>query len=294
MLPDDSPPRNHAQHRAITFRLSTAPPFDGPGLFRFFADHAIAGVESASAQSYSRAIRLETGEARFTVRLLGSAGVQCDAWLHSVSDRPQLEAAIARLFDLDADSGLIDAALARDPALAPTVRGTPGVRLPGSLDAHETLFRTLLGQQVSVAAARTVLGRVCRELTDGSGLFPTAQQFALRGRQVLRGPMARITSIVAVAEALASGDLIVNDRMPLAELTSTLKSQRGIGPWTADYVAMRVLGSPDVPLASDLIMVQSASALGIASSARQLLAVGERWAPWRSYAGLHLWRAANR
>ncbi|MBC7519206.1 MAG: DNA-3-methyladenine glycosylase 2 family protein [Microbacteriaceae bacterium] len=276
-----------------TLQLLTRPPFDGAGIMRFFADHAISGVEDWSIDSYRRALSLPRGNATIEVKLCAS-GIECRARLSSPDDQPHLEKMLRRLFDLDADSALIDTALAHHPGLGGVVRANPGVRLPGSIDAHETLFRTLLGQQVSVAAARTVLGRVCRELTDGSGLFPTAAQFAERGTAVLRGPVARVASIVALAEALASGSLIVNDRMSPGELTRTLLGQRGIGPWTAGYVAMRVLGSPDILLSSDLIMVQSARKLGLAYSARELALLGERWAPWRSYAGLQLWRAANR
>ena len=274
----------------VTLRLPARAPFDGVGLMRFFADHAVAGLESGDDTFYERPVRLPGGIAQLRVTLDGDSGVTCTAWLESIADVAPLVSRVRRLFDLDADSVAIDEALAADPVLAPLVAGRPGIRLPGSIDADEALFRTLVGQQISVAAARTVLGTVTRQLgTDG--LFPTAAQFAERGREVLRGPATRIATIVGVAEAIAGGELRLDLGMPAAEFIARLTAMPGIGPWTAGYLAMRVLGNPDVLLASDLVMQQSAAALGLPASARGLAGHGARWAPWRSYAGLHLWRA---
>ncbi len=258
---------------------------------RFFADHAVPGLESASDQLYERSVRLPHGRAHVSIELDSTGtGIRCTARLESVADVATLVARVRRLFDLDADSFAIDEALSADPTLAPLVAATPGIRLPGSLDAEETLFRTLIGQQISVAAARTVLGRLTADLgTDG--LFPTAAQLAEHGREVLRGPASRIRTIVGVAEALASGDLVLDLATPVDEFEANLVRLPGVGPWTAGYLALRVLGSPDVLLASDLVILQSAAALGLPGSTRALEAHGVRWAPWRSYAALHLWRA---
>ena len=162
--------------------------------------------------------------------------------------------------------------------------------MPGSLDTEETLFRTLIGQQISVAAARTVLGRLVTDLGE-DGLFPTATALAERGREVLRGPASRIKTVVGVAEALASGNLVLDVATPVDEFEANLMRLPGVGPWTAGYLAMRVLGNPDVLLTSDLVILQSAAALGLPATAKALAAHGQRWAPWRSYAALHLWRA---
>jgi AraC family transcriptional regulator of adaptative response / DNA-3-methyladenine glycosylase II len=123
------------------------------------------------------------------------------------------------------------------------------------------------------------------------GLFPTAVQLAEKGREVLRGPATRIATIVGVAEALARGELTLDLATPVDEFEANLVRLPGVGPWTAGYLAMRVLGSPDVLLTSDLVVVQSAAALGLPAAAKALAAHGGRWAPWRSYASLHLWRA---
>ncbi len=277
----------------VTLRLPARPPFDGAGLMRYFADHAIRGVEEGDGRSFARRVRLPRGTAHLRIELDGPSAVTCTARLDEVADVAPLVTRVRRLLDLDADSESIDEALRSDPALAPSVDAHPGVRLPGSLDIDEALFRTLIGQQVSVVAATTVLGRISEEL-GGSGLFPTATDFAERGREVLRGPATRVAAIVGVAEALASGSLRLDLGMPVEELTAALVALPGVGPWTAGYVAIRALGAPDVLLGTDLVMQQSAAALGLPSAARRLSDYGARWAPWRSYAGLHLWRSANR
>jgi AraC family transcriptional regulator of adaptative response / DNA-3-methyladenine glycosylase II len=261
---------------------------------KFFVDHAVSGIESGDLSSYRRAVRLPHGVATIDLRLAdstsGDSAILCTARLDNVADLGALVARVRRLLDLDADSEAIDAALSRDPHLAASVLARPGVRLPGSLDPDEALFRTLIGQQISVAAARTVLGRLAAELGD-DGLFPTAAQIAERGRDVLRGPATRIATIVGAAEALASGSLRLDVGMPVDELTANLLALPGVGPWTAGYLAMRVLGNPDVLLTTDLVMLKSAAGLGLPATARGLAEYGTRWAPWRSYAGLHLWRS---
>lgn len=273
----------------VTLNLPARAPFDGPELMRFFADHAIPGLESGDETFFERPIRLPGGIARVRLTLDGD-GIACTAHLDRIADIAPLVSRLRRMFDLDADSVAIDESLASDAVLAPLVAARPGIRLPGAIDADEALFRTLVGQQISVAAARTVLGTLTRELgTDG--LFPTARQFAEGGREVLRGPASRVATILEVARAIASGELILDLGMPAAEFTARLIAIPGIGPWTAGYLAMRVLGNPDVLLATDLVIQQSASALGLPATARGIAAHGARWAPWRSYVGLHLWRA---
>lgn len=274
---------------SITLRLPARAPFDGAGLMSFFADHAVSGLESGDASSFERKLRLPSGVAGVRMTLDGD-GILCVAHLHDVSDVPALVSRVRRLFDLDADSVAIDEALGADDQLGPLVSALPGLRLPGAVDADEALFRTLVGQQISVAAARTVLGTITRELgTDG--LFPTARQLAEGGRGVLRGPASRVSTILGAAEAMASGQLQLDLGLSTEELTARLVALPGIGPWTAGYVAMRVLGNPDILLSTDLVMQQSAAHLGLPSTAAGLARHGASWAPWRSYAGLHLWRA---
>jgi AraC family transcriptional regulator of adaptative response / DNA-3-methyladenine glycosylase II len=300
----------------LSLRLPARAPFDGASVIRFLAARAIAGVETAddgpSGVAYARALRLPHGPAVVRLSLTGSAqspAVQCDAALADVADLAPLVARVRRLLDLDADAEAIDAVLAADPALAPSVAASPGLRVPGAVDPEEIVFRALVGQQVSVAAARTALTRLTDALGEpialplpgdalaqgSSGgftrLFPTAAAIAEHGREVLRGPARRIDAIVGVAEALAEGSLTIDVGESREDLERRLVALPGIGPWTAGYIALRVLGSPDVLLTGDLALRQGAARLGLPSEPRTLAAYGSRWAPWRSYAGLHLWKA---
>lgn len=273
----------------ITLRLPVREPFDAAGILQFLRDHAVVGLETADQYSFSRLIRLPGGLARITLSRDELPGILCSARLDSLTDLSTLVSRVRRFLDLDADSLAIDTELGADPALAPSVAAHPGVRLPGSLDPHEVLFRTMLGQQVSVAAARTVIGRIASELSATPGLFPTATEIAEHGFEVLRGPQSRVAAIVGAARVLAAGELALDVGMPADELIRGLVALPGIGSWTAGYVAMRVLGSPDILLTTDLVMLASARKLGLPDTARGLADHGERWAPWRSYAGLHLW-----
>jgi len=286
----------------IHLLLPARAPFDGQGVLDFLGARAITGVERAQDSGYSRTLRLPHGWAELDLSLAGSAEtpmVSCTARLSNLADLAPLVSRVRRLFDLDADAQAIDRALAADPALAGSVARTPGIRLPGSLDPDETLFRALLGQQVSVASARTALSRLTAALGDPLPghpeklLFPTAARIATDGAAVLRGPAARIRSIIGVAEALATGELAVDVGESREDLEARLTALPGIGPWTAGYVAMRVLGSPDILLTSDLALRQGADRLGLPATASPLAEYGSRWAPWRSYAGMHLWRAAG-
>ena len=316
----------------ITLQLPARAPFDGLGVLRFLGTRALPGMETASpgphsspgtagtaGTHYARTMRLPHGPATVHLTLAGTAtapAVSCAAWLSSLADLAPLVSRVRRLLDLDADAAAIDEGLGRDPALASNVQRTPGMRLPGSVDPEETLFRALLGQQVSVVSARTSLTRLCHALGDrlpGTSvdadtdtdtepdatrhklalLFPTASAIAAHGRDVLRGPAARIDTIVRTAEALASGELVISAADDRVGLETTLRARAGIGPWTAGYLMMRVLGSPDVLLTSDLALRQGAARLGLPTTPGALDARGAGWAPWRSYASMHLWRAAG-
>ncbi|WP_369960381.1 AlkA N-terminal domain-containing protein [Leifsonia sp. EB34] len=297
---------------SLTLRLPARAPFDGGRVLAFLGARAIEGMEAAVtgaadsaaaiAPSYSRALRLPHGPATIRLTLAGDAdapAVECEATLADMADLAPLVARVRRLLDLDADAEAIDAALAADPVLAPAVAAAPGIRVPGAVDPEEILFRALIGQQVSVPAARTALARLTAALGEPvaiggfTRLFPTAAAIAERGREVLRGPGKRIDAIVGAAAALADGSLAIDVGESRAELEARLVALPGIGPWTAGYVALRVLGSPDVLLTGDLALRQGAARLGLPAEPRELAARGALWAPWRSYAGMHLWESAH-
>ncbi len=294
-----------AEGTTVSVRLAARPPFDGDGVLRYLADHAITGVERVDLHdgSAERLLQLPGGEAHVRVMLdRERPGVRVSARLSTLNDLQPLTARVRRWFDLDADSPAIDDHLRRHEVLAPLVRAVPGIRIPGSVDAAETLLRTMVGQQISLAAARTVLGRLAADLDELTGheqldgalrRFPSAEVIALHGLSVLRGPHTRVRAIHATASALASGELAIDVGASTADLRAHLLQRAGIGPWTADYVTMRVLGSPDVLLTTDLVLLRSLRERGAAANARDAAQLGERWAPWRSYATLQLWRAAS-
>ena len=203
-----------------------------------------------------------------------------------------------RLFDLDADPEAIDDALAGDPVLSSAVRSAPGTRLPGTTDGFELAVRAIVGQQVSVAGARTTLGRIAERVRRAAarrptgrscGSFPTAERLAEAPREVFGMPGARAAAIVALARAVADGELDLSgtaDREPTIE---RLRAIAGVGEWTAAYVAMRALRDPDAFPAGDLGVRHGFESLGLAHDPGAIRAYAERWRPWRAYAAMHLW-----
>lgn len=284
---------------SIDLALPYREPFDAAGVFTWFAARALDGVENAAADSYARTLALPGGPAWFRVYESGPT-LRLTARLTSFADLPLLITRVRRLFDLDADPAGIDDVLGSHPELYPRVAAIPGIRVPGTSDAHEMLIRAMVGQQITVAAARTALTRLAAALGeryDGDPsttlLFPTMAAIAEHGLEVLRGPAARITAIRDAAAALASRELSLNSSDDSPAQREALLAMRGIGPWTADYVRMRVTGDPDVLLPGDVVVRTGAARLGIPSTARELDLWARRAAPWRSYLTAHLWRAPS-
>ncbi|HWM16394.1 MAG TPA: AlkA N-terminal domain-containing protein [Microbacterium sp.] len=304
---------------AIDLVLPYRGPLDADGLFAWMAARAIDSVEVASANSFARTLRLAGGPAWFELRLDEVGRVRLRARLTHLGDLSPLVTRARRLFDLDADPIAVDEALARHPELAPLVARTPGIRVPGAADPHEMLIRAMVGQQITVAAARTALTALVDSLGDpvaigpdaavvgavgtsaervgpdrlaasGARLFPTMAAIADRGHEVLRGPAARTRAIVGAAAALADGTLPLGLGDEATDQRAALLAMPGIGPWTADYVRMRVLGDTDVFLPGDVAVRAGAAAAGLPAQARALDAWAARTAPWRSYFTAHLWR----
>ena len=286
---------------AIDLVLPVRPPFDVDGLFAWMSARTIAGVETATASSFARTIALPGGPAWFRLSAAGPGRVRLDARLTRLGDLTALVARARRLFDLDADPVAVDEALGRHPELRASLAATPGMRVPGAADPHEMLIRAMVGQQISVAAARTALVR----LTDALGervpthegtdrLFPTMAAIAEHGADVLRGPAARIRALTGAAGLMASGELTLSPGDDAADQRARLLALPGVGPWTADYVRMRVTGDPDVLLPGDVAARTGAAALGIPADPVGLVAWSARAAPWRTYLTAHLWRAALR
>ena len=307
--------------------LQVRQPFDALGVFRFLALRAVHGVEAADLGPgllrYARTLLLPHGPGAVEVTAAAEPG---SAWrvrvrleLASSADAGPALDRVRSLLDADADTGAIDAALAVDPFLAPLVERTPGIRVPGAVEPHELVVRALVGQQISVAAARTHLSRLAaaagtpyRSAFSGlDRLFPAPADIvacvpepvpgeALDPDRPLRLPGQAIRAVRAAAGDLAKGSLTVGPGTDPGVMREQLLSRPRIGPWTAAYIAMRVLGDADAWLAGDVALVAGAKAAGVlehgtdkAAAHRILAARAADWAPWRSYAAMHLWQAAS-
>lgn len=291
---------------AITLRLRHRPPLDAAGLLGFLGMRAVPGVEAldADGRTYRRVLSLPHG---LGVAALTPQAEHVDCTLR-LADMRDLGAAVQRcrrLLDLDADPVAVDAALAGDAVLQPLIAATPGMRVPGAVDGAELAVRAVLGQQVSVGGARTLAARLAAAhgapLADalpscaaaqGAQLthaFPTAAAIAALDPEQLPMPRARGRALVGLCAALASGAIVLDPGADRAEVREQLVALPGIGPWTAEYVAMRALGDPDACPASDLGIRHALAKLDQPHDPRAAAALSELWRPWRAYAALHLW-----
>jgi AraC family transcriptional regulator, regulatory protein of adaptative response / DNA-3-methyladenine glycosylase II len=205
-------------------------------------------------------------------------------------------ARLRRLFDLDAEPGAIAAHLARDPRLAAHVRARPGLRVAGAFEPFEAAARAVLGQQVSLAAARTIEGRLAARLgeavatphPDLDRALPSAESLARRSTSELAAllgvPSRRAATLAAIARAIARGELALDAGEP-TRLVEQIIALPGVGLWTAHYLAMRALGWPDAFPEGDLVLRQALGGI----SGREARALAERWRPWRAYGATHLW-----
>ncbi|MFG1928176.1 AlkA N-terminal domain-containing protein [Cryptosporangium sp. NPDC048952] len=281
----------------ISLRLAYREPFDATALWAFLSMRAVPGVEQIDGGTYRRTLRLPHGVG--SVALTPAAGhVRADLTLADLRDLGTAVHRCRRLLDLDADPVAVDMALAADPVLEPLVAARPGLRVPGAVDGAELAVRAVLGQQVSVAAARTVAGRLAEAYGDpaepeGPRVFPSADVLAELTPDELPMPASRARSLIALCTALASGELVLDSGTDPAEALAVLQEIPGIGPWTAGYIALRATGAPDVFLPGDLGVRRAAARLGLPDAPRALDERASRWRPWRSYAVLHLWQSES-
>jgi AraC family transcriptional regulator, regulatory protein of adaptative response / DNA-3-methyladenine glycosylase II len=301
-------PRELRQRRAgpsaggagvIALRLPYRSPIALHELFAFFATRAIAGVEEATeAGAYRRTLRLHHGTA-IAELAPGDGCVQCSLRLADVRDLGVAVARCRRLLDLDADPTSVAAALGSDPLLAPLVAARPGLRVPGCVDGTEIVVRAVLGQQISVAAARTHAARIVqrhgapRAAADGSltHVFPDAATLAVADDDVLAMPVRRRETLRGVCAAIRDGAVELDPGADRERVRRDLLALPGIGPWTVEYVAMRALGDPDAFPASDLGVLHGLRALGVEADAREAERRSQAWRPFRAYTVLHLWKA---
>jgi AraC family transcriptional regulator of adaptative response / DNA-3-methyladenine glycosylase II len=281
---------------ALRVRLAVRSPFETSSLFGFLAVRAVPGIEQGDASMYRRALSLPRGAGVVTLRPMPE-WIECELVLDDIADLQAAVQRCRRLLDLDADPAAIDAHLSSDPVLAPLVAKRPGLRSPGHPDGPELVVRAVLGQQVSVAGARTTAARLVAShgaplqhpVGEVTHRFPTAERLADIAAGDLAMPRSRATALIEVNRRIATGELLVDAGADRGEVVEALQRVRGIGPWTAGYVAMRALGDPDVFLPTDLGVRHALVAAAVPADARSAAARAEAWGPFRSYALHHLW-----
>ena len=285
---------------ALAFELSFRPPYDWEAMLSFLRDRAIDGVETVGDDAYARTVALDHRGSRHVGRI-EVRRVACRPALR-VALSPSLARAVPAVlsrvkhaFDLSCDPVVVAA------ALGPMADAHPGLRVPGTFDGFELAVRAIVGQQISVRGARTLLGRIARAFGEtaatGEGdtqgrLFPSAMRLAQRSPEDLVKlglTNARARSLVGLARAVSSGGIRLEPESDVEATVADLVALPGIGVWTANYIAMRALRWPDAFLANDLVVLK---ALGETRPARALRR-SESWRPWRAYAVMHLWRMAS-
>lgn len=317
-----SNPDSPAKPRVTSLRLSVQPdgaapdvvrielpfvePYDWPRVLRFFAGRATRGVETVEAGAYRRAIEWPDGDGIHVAGTLSVARHPKKACLVATLEGAvsrhvrAIGTHLARMFDLRADAPAIRAHLGRDPWFAPLVDAAPGLRVPGAWSGFELVVRAIVGQQVSVKAASTIVGRLVEragtQLTDHphadtAWRFPTPAALAAADMEKIGMPGKRVAALQGFAREVASGALPLDDpHADRAELRAALLAMPGIGPWTVEYVAMRALRDADAWPGTDLVLMQALAARDPSmAKAAALRARAEAWRPYRAYAALHLW-----
>lgn len=282
---------------SVQLRIPVRTPFAGGALRDFLAARAVAGVEAVDGRWYHRSLRLPRGPGVISLELAdvpestGTHRVACRLALVDLRDLAAAVERCRRLLDADCDPVAVDAALGAHPRLAASVVAEPGIRVPGHVDGDELAVRAVLGQQVSLAsanlAARRLADLAATSLPAGlalpgvTRLFPSAETLAELDPGWYPGPRRRGDTVRTLAQASARGDVRLDRSADREETRARLLALPGIGPWTADLVAMRALGEPDVFLPGD-------------AAVRRALRgwdgdVHQDWRPWRSYAVVRLW-----
>ena len=288
----------------VTLRLHYRPPYDWDSMLAYLQARAIPGVEVVENGGYWRTVELGGFAGSVAVTHLPlRQSLAVTTRFPDVSSLPAIVSRVRRLFDVGADIETIGSHLSRDPLLAPWVARHPGLRAPGGWDGFELAVRAILGQQVTVAAGRRLAGRLValygKPAPKGYGdhpslsfLFPTAERLAAADLSALSMPAARRAALKALAEAAVADANLFRPFATIDEALARLRTIRGIGEWTAQYIALRALGETDAFPASDVGLLRGAAAIdGMQLTPATLLNRAEPWRPWRAYAAQHLWAA---
>ncbi|BDG10480.1 DNA-3-methyladenine glycosylase family protein [Anaeromyxobacter paludicola] len=288
----------------LELTLPYRPPYDLEALLRFFAARAIPGVEQVESGAWRRAVSTPGFQGVISVRAAtdGSPALELSLTSARRPAAPVVEAirrGVTRVFDLDADPEAVQAHLGKDRRLAPLLAARPGLRIAGAFDPFEMSVRGIVGQQISVKGAVTILGRIAKAhgapLEDARGLtrlFPGPEALAEADLAPLGLTRARAEAVRRIARALRDGALSLERGPSLEETVARLVALPGIGPWTAQYIAMRALGEKDAFVAGDLGVRKALARGGALPTVAQAERRAERWRPFRAYAVMQLWAGA--
>ena len=278
--------------------LRYQPPYDWDAMLEFLQRRAIPGIERVAAGSYSRTISLEGVQGVVCIQPGEANALRAKIRIAKLSTLPKIIARLRRVFDLAADPLAIGAHLAADPVLAPLVARRPGLRVPGAWDGFELAMRAVLGQQITVSAAIRLAGRLVAKYgepmtvpdADLTHVFPKPEVLAAADLTSLGMPRSRAATLSAVAAAVVADPDLFGAQCGLEEAVQRLRAIRGVGEWTAQYIALRQLREPDAFPAADVGLMRALSdSEGRRPAATELLTRAESWRPWRAYAAQHLW-----
>ena len=269
----------------LTLRLPYAEPYSWAGVIRFLTPRAIAGVETIEPDCYRRNFPTKEGHGTLEVRHLPEKrSIELRLTRVEPAALQAVVTKVRRLFDLDAEPLLIAADLGKDPVLGPLLAKHPGLRVPGAFDEFELAIRAILGQQVTVAGASTLTGRLAAKWGK-PGLFPEPSVLVDADLASIGLPLKRAETLRAIAQQFADHPDFLSETQNLEHAVETLVALPGIGPWTGHYIAMRALGEPDAFPASDLALMKAMDM----KDPKKLEHHAESWRPWRAYAAMHLW-----
>ncbi len=282
----------------LTIHLQYYPPFEAGSLLAFLQRRAIPGVEEVVNGCYRRTVLIPNSKGIIELEPIKQAhSVQLRLHLNDLSDLSTLVRRCRYLFDLDAVPEAIAGVLETDPLLAPLVKARPGLRVPGTIDGFELTVRAIIGQQVSVAGARTLAARLVIALGEPleqpygtlTHFFPTARAIAQSDLHGLGLTRSRVTALQSLAQSVVEERLTLDETADREQTITRLLQIPGIGPWTTSYVAMRALGDPDAFPATDLGLRRAFEQLGQPSNTINIGKHAESWRPWRAYGAHHLW-----
>jgi AraC family transcriptional regulator, regulatory protein of adaptative response / DNA-3-methyladenine glycosylase II len=286
----------------LVLRLPYRKPYDWDAILSFLAARAIPGVEAVDRDRYARTIAIAGATGTVAIEPTSNAHARVELSLSRVDVVPDVVARVRRLFDLAADPVAIGAHLSEDPLLARLVDARPGLRVPGAWDVLELAIRAILGQQITVALATALAGKLVKAFgerlaTDDPRLthvFPRARVLARADVASLGMPQARAEAVRGFAAALDRNPHLFSARRGLDDSIRALCTLSGIGEWTAQYIAMRELREPDAFPAADIGLLRALEdRYGRRPTPEELRARAERWRPWRAYAALHLWSKSD-